>query len=160
MDANELIRIQLTDEQRQALEREPGKPLDVMDPATQECYVLLAREQYARMCSLLDRSSSASSADTSFEIPIGILRSQQAFWRDLPELLKEKRNGGKWVCYHGDERLGIGDRELLIRETLQRAIPEDAYYMDCIQPQELAPWEDIEVEPPHPPIHEEPVPTP
>jgi hypothetical protein len=40
--------IELTEEQRQALRREPGKPLDVVDPATQECYVLIARDQFAR----------------------------------------------------------------------------------------------------------------
>ena len=34
-----------------------------------------------------------------------VLRSQQAFWRDLPELLKDERNHGKWVAYHG-ERAG------------------------------------------------------
>ncbi len=45
--------------------------------------------------------------DASDGVPAGILRSQQAFWRDLPELLKNKNNHGKWVCYRGDERVGI-----------------------------------------------------
>ncbi len=30
-----------------------------------------------------------------------MLRSQQAFWQDLPELLKDERNHGKWVAHHG-----------------------------------------------------------
>jgi hypothetical protein len=93
--------------------------------------------------------------EPSLQVPPGILRSQQAYWRDLPELLKDNRTRGKWVCYHGDERIGIGERTALIRETLRRGIPDDAYYIDGIQPQELPPWEDIEVEPVHPRVHED-----
>ena len=36
-----------------------------------------------------------------------VLRSQRAYWRDLPELLKDRRNRGKWVAYHGEERVAI-----------------------------------------------------
>ena len=36
-----------------------------------------------------------------------MLRSKQAFWRDLPELLKKRRNRRKWAAYHGDERVAI-----------------------------------------------------
>ena len=38
--------IELTYEQLQALEAEQGTPVDVVDPATQRRYVLLAHEQY------------------------------------------------------------------------------------------------------------------
>lgn len=37
-----------------------------------------------------------------------MLRSQQAFWRDLPELLKVKSNKRQWVAYHGDTRVVFG----------------------------------------------------
>jgi hypothetical protein len=40
------------------------------------------------------------------EIPPMIQRSQEAFRRDLPELLK--KHEGKWVAYSGDRRLGMG----------------------------------------------------
>ena len=36
-----------------------------------------------------------------------MLRSMQAFWRDLPGLLEKRRNRGKWAAYHGEERVAI-----------------------------------------------------
>jgi hypothetical protein len=45
--------IHLTDDQRRALQAEQDRPIDVIDPATQQRYVLLAREQSERMRSLL-----------------------------------------------------------------------------------------------------------
>lgn len=53
--------IELTEEQRQALQAEQGKPVDVVDPATQRRYVLLAQEQYERLRSLLDQPPAAPS---------------------------------------------------------------------------------------------------
>ena len=41
-----------------------------------------------------------------------MLRSQQAFWQDLPELLKDERNHGKWVAHHGGSELPSGGRML------------------------------------------------
>jgi hypothetical protein len=48
--------IELTHEQRQALQVEPGRPVEVLDPATQQRYVLLARDQYERLRPLLEGS--------------------------------------------------------------------------------------------------------
>jgi hypothetical protein len=45
--------IELTEAQRQALQAGCGKPVEVVDPATQERYVLLAREQYEQVRPLL-----------------------------------------------------------------------------------------------------------
>jgi hypothetical protein len=101
-------------------------------------------------------SSSPPAPEPSFEVPCGILRSQQAFWRDLPELLKNKRNHGKWACYHRDERVGIGTHEQLIRACIQRGIPDDAFHLDLIEAQSVPPWEDVEVERLHPAAFEEP----
>ena len=39
-------------------------------------------------------------------IPPMVAKSQEAFRRELPELLKN--HYGQWVAYHGDERLGLG----------------------------------------------------
>src|SRR5262249_26128235 len=78
----------------------------------------------------------------------GILRSPQAFWRDLPELLARRRNRGQWVCYHDDERIGIApDDAMLIRECLRRNIPSSEYDLFLIEPRELPPWEAEEIEP-------------
>jgi hypothetical protein len=49
-----MAEIELTDAQRQALQAERGKPVAVVDPATQQRFVLLAREQYERVRSLLE----------------------------------------------------------------------------------------------------------
>ena len=109
--------IELTDDQRQALQAEQGKPLDVVDPATRQRYVILAQEQYERVRSFLEQPAPADVT----EVPPGILRSQQAFWRDLPELLKNKRNHGKTACYFGDECIGIANSDRpLIGECVRR----------------------------------------
>jgi hypothetical protein len=139
--------IELTNEQRQALQSEVGKPVDVVDPATRQHYVLIAREQYEHVRSLLEGSEPHQMQQTACEVPAGILRSQQAFWRDLPELLKDKLNRGRWVCYHGDERVGIARTKTeLIRECLRRGYNDDEYDFDVIEPHTLAPWEAEEID--------------
>jgi hypothetical protein len=60
-----MISIELTDAQRQAVEAEPGRPVQVVDPATKQRYVLLAREQYERVRSLLVGSAEAASSPAS-----------------------------------------------------------------------------------------------
>jgi hypothetical protein len=143
--------IELTEAQRRAIEAEHGRPVDLIDPATRQAYVLLAREQYEKVQSLLAAQSDVTAPSRESAaglIAPAILRSQQAFWRNLPALLRDARNRGKWVCYHGDERVGVArtQREL-IRECVRRGLPDDAYYTDVIEPRELAPWEVEEVEP-------------
>jgi hypothetical protein len=44
----------LTDEQRQAIAAQPGVPLRVVDPQTNETYVLLRAEEYERMKAALE----------------------------------------------------------------------------------------------------------
>jgi len=140
--------IELTEEQRQALQAEQGTPLDVVDPATQQRYVLLAREQYERVRALLEEQRAPSPPGLASGVPPGILRSQQAFWRDLPELLENKKIRGKWVAYHGNERIGIARTEVeLIRECLRRGLRDDEYDLDVIEPHARPPWEPEEIEP-------------
>jgi hypothetical protein len=87
-------------------------------------------------------------AEAVQEIPPGILRSMQAFWRERPDLLKSRRNHGKWVAYHEDERLGIArDDMTLLREIARRSIPGDAYYITTLKVNDLPPWEAEEIEP-------------
>src|SRR5271167_3489119 len=112
--------IELSNEQHRELQAGKGKPIDVVDPATSTRYVLLAREQYEKVRSLLEPKE-PTMPEVFGGVPLGILRSQQAFWRELPELLKNERNRGKTVCYRHDEQIGIADRdEPLIRECLRR----------------------------------------
>lgn len=142
-----MTEIELTNEQRQALQAERGKPVDVVDPTTHERYVLLARELYERVLEVLEREAGPEAADVAPAIAPGILRSQQAFWRELPQLLTQKKLLRKWVCYHGDERIGIGRYEDLIRECNRRGLRDDEYDLDVIEPHAHPPWEPEEIEP-------------
>jgi hypothetical protein len=74
-------------------------------------------------------------------IPVGIRRSQEAFWRDLPALLKKKGNHGKWVAYHGDERIGIAAREVeLLRKCRMLGVLDEEFYTDVIIQYDRPPW--------------------
>ena len=75
-------------------------------------------------------------------IPGGIRKSQEAFFRDLPELLKDRRLRGRCVAYHGDERIGIArDDKVLIRECLRRGLKREEYDILIIEPQSDEPEE-------------------
>src|SRR5258708_110070 len=81
-------------------------------------------------------------------IPPGIRKSQEAFWRDLPELLPMRSRKREWVAYHGDERIGFGrTRTELCQECLRRGINDDEYYVGRIEPHWHAPWEEIDIDP-------------
>ena len=72
----------------------------------------------------------------------GIRKSQEAFFRDLPELLKDRRLRGRYIAYHGNERIGIGgDDEPLIRECLGRGLKREEYDILIIEPQSADPEE-------------------
>jgi hypothetical protein len=45
-----------------------------------------------------------AASESDAVLPI-IAQSEAAFYRELPEILKERR--GVWVAYHGDERIGF-----------------------------------------------------
>jgi len=71
---------------------------------------------------LAANSPESASPPGSVDIAPGIRRSQAAFWRDLPELLTVKKYQGQWVCYCGDERIGIARTpDPLIRVSAARA---------------------------------------
>jgi hypothetical protein len=142
-----MTEIELTDEQRRAIAGETGKPVGVVNPDTQQRYVLIAHEQYERVRSYLEQRGAAESLAPPVPIPSGILQSQQAFWRDLPELLREKRLHRKWIAYHGIERVGIaGTERELIRECLRRGYHDDEYFTAIIVPRQQPPWEPEEIE--------------
>jgi hypothetical protein len=57
-----------------------------------------------------------------------------AFARDLPALLDEQ--AGKWVAYHGPERLGIADNDTDLYELgRQRGLPPQAMLVIGIDPE-------------------------
>jgi hypothetical protein len=58
--------------------------------------------------------------------PPMITKSIEAFRRDLPEMLKKHR--GRWVAYHGDERIGFGRRKAdLYDECRRRGLTDDEF---------------------------------
>ncbi len=128
--------IELTPEQRQALDEQHGQPVRVVDPSTHDAYVLVRAEVFERMTGVTQ-----APGEPHVEIPPQLLRSQQAFWRDLPGLLENRQVRGKWTAYHGDERIGVAatDDEL-IRECLRRGLGKDDYYLDVIEPMAQPPW--------------------
>ena len=63
-----------------------------------------------------------------------INRSQEAFRRDLPELLKNRY--GQWVAYHAEERIGFGGTQTeLYEECFRRGLERDEFVVRNIQPE-------------------------
>jgi hypothetical protein len=141
--------LELNEQQRRVVEEQAGRPVEVIDPNTRRAYVLIAQEQYDRVRSIL-QSEPVSEAPTelSREVPPGIRRSQEAFWSDLPQLLKQNHLRGQWVCYAGGERIGIAPTEAaLIQKCLRRGLRDDEFDLDVIEPHALPPWESETIEP-------------
>ncbi|MFL5342981.1 MAG: hypothetical protein ACJ8F7_22850 [Gemmataceae bacterium] len=67
-------------------------------------------------------------------------RSMEAYWRDLPALLKS-RYRGQWVAYHGNERVGFartqGD---LVEECYRRGLAHEEFWVDRVEPLHQPPW--------------------
>lgn len=134
------MKIELTDDQRQTLDREA--PLRLLDGATHAAYVLLRADVYER----LRAAAPPPVAQPLPEVPPGIRRSKEALRRDLPQLLQNKKLLGKCACYSGDERIGISSNmDDLIRECLRRGLPDDQYYIGVIEPLSLIEEEEIEI---------------
>jgi hypothetical protein len=165
--------IELTEAQRQALQAFKGRPVDVVDPATKERFVLLDRGLFDRMRNdrigrdiqsetdwiadwkefwekqfqwEAERPHRIESAAAALGVSSGILWSQTAFWNDLAELLRNKKNLGQWVCYSRDDRIGIGSYEELIRKCVRRGLSENEYDLQVIEPRASPPWEPEEIE--------------
>jgi hypothetical protein len=122
----------ITPEQRNEIDR--AGTVRIEDPETHAAYVIVKAEDYERIKSLLENGQE--------EIADGIRRSQDAFFRDLPELLEDKSLLGQSVAYHGDERIGIAPSdEPLIREINRRGIQDDEFDLFVIRPQGREPEE-------------------
>jgi hypothetical protein len=78
--------------------------------------------------------------------PPGIIKSMKAYMRELPALLANPKHDGWWVCYHGDERIGIAykGRELL-RKCVERGFQEDEIYIGIIQKQDPDEWAGLDL---------------
>ena len=129
--------IGLTPEQRRLVEEAGDRPVRIEDSEMHQAYVLMRADVYERVRNVIEPRSVLN-----LQVPEGIRKSQEAFFRDLPELLKDRRLRGKYVAYHGDERIGISrDDTKLIRECLRRGLKREEYDILIIEPQSAEPEE-------------------
>jgi hypothetical protein len=127
----------LTPEQRQLVEQAGGHPVRIEDPETHQAYVLIRADVYEQVRNVIE-----SRPSREVHIPEGIRKSQAAFFRELPELLKDRRLRGRYIAYHGDERIGIARDDIpLVRECLRRGLKDDEYDLFVIEPQSQEPEE-------------------
>src|ERR1022692_4579096 len=139
--------IYLTEEQSQAIACSSEQPLSAIDPRTNTAYVLVSVDVYERARALLEQSSPASVLEPRAPIAPMMLRSQKAFWRDLPELLKLKSKERQWIAYHGEERVGFGKTQTELYQTcFQRGIQRGEFYVGKIEADETSPWGTLEAE--------------
>jgi hypothetical protein len=132
--------ITLTPEQFHVVEQAGAQPVRVEDPTGRRTYRLVEEAAHG-VRTAPDRGVRSRDDD----IPEGILRAQDAFFRDLPELLKDESLRDMWVIYHGDERIGIAPKQRpLIEECNRRGLKSDEYDVFVIRPQSREP-EEIEI---------------
>jgi hypothetical protein len=133
--------IELNAEQRQAMAQ--GRPVQITDPSTREAYVLVPAEMYAQLAGPPPRPVHEPPPDISPQR----LRSMQAFWRDLPQLLQRRRNRKKWAAYHGDERVTIARSDVdAYQECFRRGLKREEFYVGLIEadPEGIPPWGTLE----------------
>ncbi len=108
----------LTPEQRRLVEQAGDRPVRIDDPEMHQAYVLIRADVYERVRDVIEPRS-----DDEVHVAEGIRKSQEAFFRDLPELLKDLRLRGKYVAYHGNERVKVAKSETqVIRECARRGV--------------------------------------
>lgn len=134
--------IEFTAEQQGALDQ--GQSVRVLDPPTRNTYVVVRAETCGH-----GNAPPAPQEGADPAIPPDVLRAQQAFWQDLPELLKDRRLRGQWVAYSAEGRIGIArDTAELVRACQRRGLSVTACYMDVIEPMPQPPWllvEDVDL---------------
>jgi hypothetical protein len=64
-------------------------------------------------------------------IPESVRRSNAAYRRDLPRLLRERP--GQWVAYHGDEQVGFAANDLELYQLCLKRWDHDEFIVRCIE---------------------------
>jgi hypothetical protein len=133
--------IELDPEQRQSMAQ--GQPVRIVDPLTHDTYVLVKDEEYARLVDATQRAAGQPNP----EIKPMVLRSMQAFWRDLPGLLMDRRNHRKWAAYHGEERVAIARSKVdAYQACFRRGLNSGEFYVGKLDahPDGIPPWGTLE----------------
>ncbi len=77
---------------------------------------------------------SIAAATWTCEVTPMIERSQAAFRRDLPELLKTHYR--QWIAYRGNERIGFGRTQFEMYEACyRRGLQDDEFVVRSIEPE-------------------------
>ena len=109
----------ISPELRQALEEAKGEPLRIEDPENQAAYVVVKADAYAKMRAISNREDGEESRPN--QVSEGIRLAQDAFFRDLPTMLGDRKLKGKWVLYHRERRIAAAPKERdLIAEVIRR----------------------------------------
>jgi len=91
-------------------------------------------------------ATTAPTGEHDFTIAPMIAKSQAAFRRDLPELLKSRFRW--WVAYHGDDRIGFGKTQReLYRECFRRGLKEGEFVVCSIEPDAAIEEPEVEITP-------------
>jgi hypothetical protein len=90
--------------------------------------------------------ASAAEVDPRYpNTPIGIVRSRDAFLRDLPTLLANPKYDRWLAVYRGAERIALAETHAeIIRQCNGRDLKEDEYYIGCVCRQSDEEEEEIE----------------
>jgi hypothetical protein len=69
------------------------------------------------------------------DTPIGIVRSRDAFLRDLPTLLANPKYDRWFALYCGEARVAVAETRVEIRRAVeQQGLRPDEYHIGCIFP--------------------------
>jgi hypothetical protein len=105
----------------------------------------MATQQSAEQHELTDdeRAAKLRALLESDVLPM-IQKSIDAFRRDLPELLKT--HPGRWVAYHGDERVGFGETQTeLYQRCFALGLTRDDFIVGFTEPGAFDFEDEIEV---------------
>jgi hypothetical protein len=135
--------IELTPQQRQALaSAHTAGVIELVDPVSRRVYVLIDREVYERLRPQIEQSAYPAGDVRSRMDPM-MLRSMEAYWRELPQLLAGKARRDGWVAYHGDERVAFGKSMTeLYQLCLGRGLRRGEFYVGRLKMDGdgLPPW--------------------
>ena len=73
-------------------------------------------------------------ATLTYPVAFMIERSQAAFRRELPELMKT--HSREWVAYHGDQRIGFARTQFELYDLcFRRGLHDDEFVVRSIEPE-------------------------
>jgi hypothetical protein len=120
--------MKLTHDQIEAMQR--GEPVTIPSPELGSDIVLLRREEFERLRQAVEPNEQNSLAhDAPTELAPGVRRAKEAFLRDLPNLLPDRRFARRWALYHLEQRRFMAaTKEEAVREALRLNLPDDEIY--------------------------------